>query len=184
MSEKPEGWEALGIGYVHYTREGNPFYRGTLPFDEGEEVIIFRSSNVNDAIHQETGILKQGFLEMPSYLFDVKQHAEAFPDSLNFTRGDQTVILYLDRKLYGKDFGKEIWIRYISEERGFAEDLGGLEELTELDDNLRDLNPQYPSEELGPQNDEDGWEYRDEADIDEWEDEDTDDWRTNEPDGV
>jgi len=139
-----KGWEEVGVGHIDYNPAGNPRYIGTMPFQKGDEVMMFNIHTVNKMMQDQIGLLKNSYLEMPPELFDVKAKSGVFPDAIGFnnTRTNQKRVLYLDRKLYIPTDGRELWVRYVGEGLAFEEERGDLENLVDLD-NLQDEDPDF-----------------------------------------
>jgi len=191
MSNRDDGWLGFGVGIIINNPRGHPIYHGTLPFTDGDEVIIIPTDIVNEMFKEGANTIKQMSVPMTPNMYEIARQTDAFPDMVGFKnqRTGQEAKLYLDRRLYFSQEANEIWVRYVSEEKFFAEEFGGLETLTELDDNLLDdavgdedriINDE---DSAPPYSEPTNYFPRDDGDPP-YDNGDESDWETDEPDAI
>lgn len=118
MSEEVFGF---GRGHVRMGKHKQLVYIGTIPYEDGEEVILLKKSDLEKMVSTEYGMLKASQLPMPEVLSNPKTPVH-FPVMLMSTSDGGEHRLYLDPHFYTDDPFKCVWIRYESVEQAVEEE--------------------------------------------------------------
>ena len=115
----------FGHGYIEIIDGKTLKYRGSVPDNrKGEqEVYIVPARDLSLLIDAEEALLPMTKETMPTDLFDVRDGQPIFPDSLELTlKSRGTFKLYLDRGLFGRNKGDQMWVRYESIDNALVEE--------------------------------------------------------------
>lgn len=105
------------IGKGEISHIGNKCtYNGTMPFKDGEKVIMMKISDLELICKAEMKVMKTWRVDMPEVLFGVEEgNNPMLCNMMEIRAKDRTYHkLFLDRFIYGTNFKDELWIRYVN----------------------------------------------------------------------
>jgi hypothetical protein len=108
----------LGEGVIS-TRNGKNYYKGTLPFKKGEQVVVFKQDNLDRIIRGEMSSIFTNPIPMSLDFFDRSEGRPRIIDHLGSPYGED---LLLERNFYLLNEGKIVVLRYMSIEKHLEEE--------------------------------------------------------------
>ena len=117
-----------GIGKGKVVRnEMGVSYKGTMPFEHDETVLIIRESDLKAILESETELLKQTGKDIPKMFYDrTGGRQPLLVGEIVYSDGEIDWRLFLDRHFYASNPKNELWVRYANVDQ-FDEDEGNNE---------------------------------------------------------